>query len=128
MYGVGKITAAQLMAEIGDVTRFPRRSSLISFAGIDPDVDQSGKLDSFSVPTSKRGSPHLRKTLFQVVSTYLKRSLVDKPVYQFLDKKRSESKPYYVYMIAAANKFLRIYYARVKGVLSTEEDSANELA
>ena len=38
----------------------------------------------------------------------------DEPVYQFLDKKRSEGKPYYVYMTAAANKFLRIYYARVK--------------
>ena len=72
MYGVGEITAAQLMAEIGDVTRFPHRSCLIAFAGIDPDVDQSGKHDASSVPTSKRGSPHLRKTLFQIVSAYLK--------------------------------------------------------
>jgi hypothetical protein len=39
-------------------------------------------------------------------------------VYQFLDKKRSEGKPYYVYMTAAANKFLRIYYARVKEFLN----------
>ena len=31
-------------------------------------------------------------------------------------------------MTAAANKFLRIYYARVKEVLSTEEESANEPA
>ena len=128
MYGVGEITAAQLMAEIGDVTRFPHRSSLIAFAGIDPDVDQSGKHDASSVPTSKRGSPHLRKTLFQIVCTYLKRSPADEPVYQFLDKKRSEGKPYYVYMTAAANKFLRIYYARVKEVLSTAEESANEPA
>ena len=33
-------------------------------------------------------------------------------------KKRSEGKPYYVYMTAAANKFLRIYYARVKECLN----------
>ena len=128
MYGVGEITGAQLMAEIGDVTRFPHRSSLIAFAGIDPDVDQYGKHDASSVPTSKRGSPHLRKTLFQIVSTYLKHSPMDEPVYQFLDKKRSEGKPFYVYMTAAANKFLRIYYARVKEVLSMEEESANEPA
>ncbi len=38
---------------------------------------------------------------------------IDEPVYQFLDRKRAEGKPYRVYMIAAANKFLRIYYARV---------------
>ena len=48
---------------------------------------------------------------------YLKKSPVDEPVYQFLDKKRSEGKPYFVYMTAAQNKFLRIYYARVKECL-----------
>ena len=88
MYGVGEVTGAQHMAEIGDVTRFPCRSSLIAFVGIDPDVDQSGKHDASSIPTSKRGTPHLRKTLFQIMSTYLKRSPVDELVYQFLDKKR----------------------------------------
>ena len=31
-------------------------------------------------------------------------------MYQFLDKKRAQGKPYYVYMTAGANKFLRIYY------------------
>ena len=94
MYGVGETTAVQLMAEIGDVRRFPRRSSIVGFAGVDPAVDQSGKHSAKSVPTTKRGSPHLRKTLYQIVCTYLKRSLpVDEPVYQFLDKKRSEGKP-----------------------------------
>ena len=77
MYGVGEITAAQLMAEIGDVRRFPRRSS------------------------------------------------IEEPVYQFLDKKRSEGKPYFVYMTAAQNKFLRIYYARVKECLETFDAQQN---
>ena len=117
MYGVGETTAVQLMAEIGDVRRFPRRSSIVGFAGVDPAVDQSGKHSAKSVPTTKRGSPHLRKTLYQIVCTYLKKSPVDEPVYQFLDKKRSEGKPYFVYMTAAQNKFLRIYYARVKECL-----------
>lgn len=117
MYGVGEITAAQLMAEIGDVRRFPRRSALVGFAGVDPAVNQSGKHEAQSNPTTKRGSPHLRKTLYQIVCTYLKKSPADEPVYQFLDKKRSEGKPYFVYMTAAQNKFLRIYYARVKECL-----------
>lgn len=38
-------------------------------------------------------------------------------VYAFLSKKRAEGKPYYVYMTAGANKFLRIYYGRVKEYL-----------
>ena len=41
----------------------------------------------------------------------------DDPVYAFMDKKRSEGKPYYVYMTAGANKFLRIYYGCVKAHL-----------
>ena len=121
MYGVGERTAPHLMAEIGDVRRFPRRSSIVSFAGVDPAVDESGKHVSKSNPTTKRGSPHLRKTLYQIVCTYLKKSPAHEPVYQFLDKKRAEGKPYFVYMTAAQNKFLRIYYARVKECLTAAD-------
>ena len=117
MFGVGPTLGPQLIAEIGDVRRFPRRSSIVGFAGVDPGVDESGKHSAKSVPTTKRGSPHLRKTLYQIICTYLKKSPADEPVYQFLDKKRAEGKPYFVYMTAAQNKFLRIYYARVKECL-----------
>ena len=41
----------------------------------------------------------------------------ENPVYQFLDKKRSEGKHYYVYMTAGATKFLRIYYGTVNAYL-----------
>ena len=128
MYGVGDITAAQLMAELGDVRRFENRGSIVAFAGVDPEVNQSGSYERTSNPASKRGSPHLRKTLFQVVSTHLKRSPTNEPVYQFLDKKRSEGKPYYVYMTAAANKFLRIYYARVKEYLNALDKNREAIA
>lgn len=122
MYGVGEITAAQLMAEIGDIRNYPRRSALVGFAGIDPEVNQSGKMNTQSNPSTKRGSPHLRKTLFQIMTIYLRLSPADEAVYQFLDKKRAEGKPYYVYMTAGANKFLRIYYARVKECMATLDD------
>ena len=118
LYGVGDITAVQLIAEIGDVRRFPNRNALVGFAGVDPCVDQSGKHNSRSNPTTKRGSAHLRRTLFQVISTYIKQKPLDEPVYEFLCKKRSEGKPFYVCTTAAANKFLRIYYARVKEALN----------
>ena len=125
MYGVGETTAAQLMAEVGDARRFPRRSSIVAFAGIDPAVAQSGKHEVQSTATTKRGSPHLRKTLYQIVCTYLRKSPADEPVYQFLDKKRAEGKPYFVYMTAAQNKFLRIYYARAKECLEAFDTRQN---
>ena len=126
IYGVGKTYGPQLIAEIGDVSRFTHREALTAFAGVDPGVDESGKHSAKSVPTTKRGSAHLRKTLYQIVCTYLKKSPADEPVYQFLDKKRSEGKPYFVYMTAAQNKFLRIYYARVKECLEAFDAQTTE--
>ena len=108
MYGVGRVLAPQLMAEIGDTRRFHSRKAITAFAGLDAPPYQSGTFDVKSRSISKRGSPHLRRTLFLVVETYLKRKPADE---------RSEGKLYKVYMTAAANKFLRIYYARVNQVL-----------
>ena len=58
--------------------------------------------------------------MFLVMDCLLKTSPADDPVYQFLDKKRSEGKPYNVYMTAGANKFLRIYYGKVKAYLASQ--------
>lgn len=113
MYGVGEILSVQLIAEIGDVSRFANKKALVGFAGLDPSPCQSGKYDPQSRPISKRGSGALRKALFQIVLSILQNAPIDNQVYLFLDKKRSEGKPFQVYMNAAANKFLRIYYARV---------------
>lgn len=121
MHGVGDTLGPQLMAEIGDVRRFYSKKALVAFAGIDAPPFQSGSFDSQNRHMTKRGSASLRKTLFQVMSCILKNSPVDEPVFQFLDKKRSEGKHYYVYMMAAANKFLRIYYARVSEHLASVE-------
>ena len=113
LYGVGKVLGSQLIAEIGDVRRLDSSKSLVALAGIDPLPNQSGQVDPKSRSISKRGSPALRKILFQIMTIIIQNKPVNDPVYQFLDKKRSEGKPYRVYMIAAAHKFLRIYYARV---------------
>lgn len=114
MYGVGKATGPQLIAEIGDVRRFARRGSLVAYAGVDPQPAQSGKQNRSSNPISRKGPSALRKALYLVMVAHLRKKPADEPVYQFLDKKRAEGKPYFVYMTAGANKFLRIYYARVK--------------
>ena len=114
MNGVGSTLGPQLRAEIGDVTRFTHREALTAFAGVDPGKNDSGKHVQKSVRTSKKGSPHLRRTLFQIMDGLIKRSPIDDPVYVFMDKKRAQGKPYYVYMTAGANKFLRIYYGRVR--------------
>lgn len=121
MYGVGPVLGPQLMAEIGDVRRFRSKKSLVAFAGIDSPPNDSGQIQNNHKRMTKIGSAQLRRTLFLVMSVILQRSPADEPVYQFMDKKRTEGKPYRVYMMASANKFLRIYYATVKNYLDALE-------
>lgn len=126
MFGVGSTFGPQLIAEIGDVRRFARKQSLVAFAGIDPAPNDSGDKYGRNSGTTKRGSPYLRKTLFNIMKCYLQNAPEDEPVYQFIDKKRSEGKPYFVYMTAAANKFLRRYYAKVNEYLAFTENTISE--
>lgn len=123
MHGVDKALAPQLIAEIGDIHGYPKRSSLVRFAGIEPPENQSGAYNQHSRRISKQGSPHLRKALFQVMCCVLQNSNSDEPTFLFLGKKRSEGKPYKVYMIAGA-KFLRIYYARVSELYGLLKETA----
>ena len=121
MYGIGPTLGPQLMAEIGDVRRFHSKKALVAFAGIDAPPNDSGQISGNHKAMSKIGSSALRRTLFLIMSVYLQNAPVDEPVYQFMDKKRAEGKPYRVYMMASANKFLRIYFASVKAYLDTLE-------
>ena len=121
MFGVGPALGPQLIAEIGDVRRFHSKKALVAYAGIDVPPNDSGDISGRHRGMSKVGSSSLRRTLFLVMSVYLQKSQPDEPVYQFMDRKRAEGKPYRVYMMASANKFLRIYYATVKQYLDSLE-------
>ena len=66
MKGVGTSLCPQLMAEIGDVSRFTHKGAITAFAGVDPSVNESGSYEQKSVPTSKYGSSDLRMTLFHL--------------------------------------------------------------
>lgn len=126
MDGVGSTLGPQLIAEIGDVTRFKHRGALTAYASVEPRPNESSDYARKSNPTTKKGSPHLRKTLFQIMDGLIQRSPADNPIYAFMDKKRAQGKPYYVYMTAGANKFLRIYYGKVNAFLSPSEETQDQ--
>ena len=124
MFGVGPTLGPQLMAEIGDVRRFHSKKSLVAYAGIDAPPNDSGQVVGKHKGMTKVGSSSLRRTLFLVMTVYLQNAPQDEPVFQFMDRKRAEGKPYRVYMMASANKFLRRYYATVKAYLNNLEQTA----
>ena len=113
MAGVGDRLGPVILAEIGDVRRFHSGKALNAYAGNDAPPYQSGQFESRNRHISKRGNPALRKACFEVMQALKQTKPQDDPVYLFLAKKEQEGKPYNVAKMAAVNKFLRIYYARV---------------
>ena len=112
--GVGELTAATILSEISDVSRFPTEKQLVAFAGLDPSVFQSGKFKSNSNRISKRGSSYLRKALYQATIGAIskRKNGPSNPVlFEFYTKKRSEGKSGKVAIVATSSKLLRTIYA-----------------
>jgi transposase len=127
MNGVGDVLAPRLIAEIGDVRRFRNGSSLIAYAGIDSPPYESGSFVGTKRNITKRGSSLLRKTGYEVMKCVKSiKPKNDNAVYLFMLKKEAEGKPKNVAKIAALNKFLRIYYARVKEAYQPEHHELYE--
>lgn len=115
MNGVGDVLAGRLIAEIGDVKRFKSASALVAYAGIDAPAYQSGNFTGTNRHISKRGSSLLRKTGYEIMNCIKSiKPKEDAAVYEYILKKEREGKAKKVAKIAGLNKFLRIYYVRVK--------------
>ena len=116
MGGVGEVLAPKLIAEIGDVRRFHSGKALIAYAGIDTPPYESGQFVGSNRKITKRGSAALRKVGYETMRCIKTHPRPDDPVYQYIVKKEAEGKAKKAAKIAGLNKFLRIYYARVKEV------------
>jgi len=62
--GIGILTAATILAEVGDFSAFSKPNKLVAFFGIDPSVNQSGEFTGTRNKMSKRGSKLLRRVIF----------------------------------------------------------------
>ena len=63
-YGIGEILTAEILGELGDITRFDSPKQLIAFCGLDPIIKQSGKSINVKGAISKRGNKYARYILF----------------------------------------------------------------
>ena len=109
--GIGSVTAAVILGEIGDISRFSNASKLAAYAGIDASVSQSGEYQSSSSKMSKRGSPYLRKALFNAALI----AAFHDPVFSaFYQKKRNEGKHHLTAIGAVARKLCNTIFAVLK--------------
>lgn len=87
------LLSPQLMAEIGDVRRFSSKKSLIAFAGIEPQPNDSGKVVGNDKGISKVGSAVLRRTLFLIMTVILQTQPQDEPVFSSWTKSAQRESP-----------------------------------
>ena len=119
--GVGYITAGLIAGEIGDINRFHSADSLVSFAGIDCTVYESGNYKAKHTIPSKKGSKYLRYALFQVARIVWQWDPVFKDYYL---KKQSEGKHFYVILGHIQKKLLRVIFSLMKSGLNYKAISA----
>ncbi len=67
--GVGKVTAATVVAELGDLRRFASGRQIAAFAGLSPRRRESGTSVKGRVRLCKKGSPTVRSVLFMSAMT-----------------------------------------------------------
>lgn len=106
--GVGPITAASFIAEVGYIKRFKKPEQLVAYAGIDPRVFESGESIKGKGYISKRGNKILRTRLYNAASVAVQRDNMFK---DFFEKKRSEGKPYKVALVATMRKMTHVIHA-----------------
>lgn len=106
--GIGSVNAATILGEIGDIKRFSNPSKLVAYAGLDASVSQSGEYESTYNHMSKRGSPYLRRALFQ---SALRAEFCNPVFSDYYQKKISEGKHHLVATNAVARKLCHTIFA-----------------
>ena len=104
--GIGELTAAVILSEYGDISRFEGPAQMLSFAGLEPGYYQSGQAE-YGGHMVKHGSSHLRYALMNACLPLI----TFEPVFaEYYAKKRAEGKPHRVALTHVAKKLLRVIY------------------
>lgn len=105
--GIGTNSAAVLLAEYGDFSKFENASKMLSYAGLEPAFYQSGTSESTGKMV-KHGSPYVRYVLMNCAKTVIQ---YEPTFATYFAKKRAEGKAYNVALSHTAKKLLRVIYA-----------------
>lgn len=111
--GVGPLTAAMLIAENGDIKRFPSVKQLTAFAGLDSAVHESGTFKSKKNRILKRGSSYIRIALYQATVAAISKQVHGprNSTLSIQSAKRDEGKPAKVAIVAAFISFYALFLA-----------------
>lgn len=106
--GIGALSAAALVAYVGDINRFSSPEKLTAYLGLDCRVHQSGTSINGKGYLTKRGNKYLRTTLFSAAFIAQRRNPELKA---FFEKKLKEGKHHFVALCAVERKLVHLVYA-----------------
>jgi transposase len=110
MPGIGLITVAGLIGEVGDFRNFATRSEIIKMAGLDLFEISSGKHQGRR-HISKRGRPLMRKLLyFAAINTVKKNGIMHAPYTRMVERGMPKIKA----LVAISRKLLAVMFALVR--------------
>lgn len=109
--GISYVSAAFILAEIGDINNFDSPAKVQAFAGLDPSTYQSGKYTATHSRMVKRGSKYLRWALLNASRLVAMR---DKSFHDYKEKKLSEGKHYFVALSHVTKKLIRVIFYLLK--------------
>jgi len=104
--GVGPVSAAIIISEFGNISRFDNPNQMLSFAGLEPGYFQSG-MSELRGHMVKRGSPHLRSALLNCCRTM---RLHNETFAVYYRKKIAEGKHHNVALSHMAKKLVRVIH------------------
>jgi transposase len=111
---LGLISAATILAEIGDPSHYTCGGQLIKLAGTQPVPNTSGRKSSSATPMSHKGRPRLRTALFFAVTRLVRVDEMFAHEYQRLQTREKNPLNKMQSLGALMNKLLRILWALIK--------------
>ena len=108
--GMGDKTAWAILAYMGDVSLFNNSKQIISYAGLNPSIEQSGTSINRS-RLSKMGCARLRKSLYMPALVAVRYNPLMMDLY---DRLQAKGKPKKVALVAVMRKLLVLAYGVLK--------------
>jgi len=114
IHGLGLVSAAVIVAEIGDPSRYRNGTQWTKLAGIQPTPNISGRKSHSRTPMSRKGRPRLRTALFFAVMRLIQMDDAFAREYQRFWQREKNPLTKMQAIGALMNKLLRIMWALVR--------------
>lgn len=108
--GIGEKTASVILAELGDLKEFRSARAVVSFAGLNPQLAESGKFKGRTL-ISKAGSGRIRRALYLPSITAMNMS---EPLMAMKERLRAKGKAGKQIVCAVMRKMLHIVFGVLK--------------